>query len=75
MSKLPLLSSNDFIKYISKKGFTHKHSKGSHHVYELGSLRITVPERDTLGKGLLLSMLAEIGIKREDFIREWNSKK
>ncbi len=73
MSKLPSVSSNDLIKYLTKKGFTHKHSKGSHHVFILDHIRVIIPERKEMGKGLLLSILAMAQIKREDFIREWNS--
>jgi len=73
VSKLPVVSSNDLIKYLTKKGFVHRHSKGGHHIFVLDDIRVTIPERKEVGKGLLLSILAEVQIKREDFIMEWNS--
>ena len=73
MSKLPVASSRDLIKYLMKKGFQYQHTKGSHHVYKLNDILVTVPERKEIGKGLLKAILEEAGISRDDFIREWSS--
>ncbi|MGB6534266.1 MAG: type II toxin-antitoxin system HicA family toxin [Candidatus Nitrosopolaris sp.] len=72
MSKLPVVSSLDLIKYLSKKGFQYHHTKGSHHVYKLNDRIVVVPERKEMGKGLLKAILEEAGINRDDFILEWN---
>ena len=75
MPKLPILSSRDFIKFITSKGFVYDHSTGSHHIYKLGDRMISVPERKKGGikTGLLLGMLAEAGVTREDLISWLNS--
>ena len=72
MSKLPVISSRDFIKFIIRKGFVYVHTRGSHHIYKLDNRMVVVPERAEIGRGLLQAMLSEIGISREEFIREWN---
>jgi predicted RNA binding protein YcfA (HicA-like mRNA interferase family) len=71
VTKLPVVSSRDLIKYLQKKGFQYQHTKGSHHVYKLNDRLVTVPERKEVGKGLLLGILEEAGISRDDFILEW----
>ena len=74
MSKIPSISSSDLIKYLNSKGFFLHHTKGSHHVLRSSDNRfVVVPHRKEIGKGLLLSILAEINISREEFVREWNS--
>lgn len=74
MSRLPVISSREFIKYLTKKkGFVYVRTTGSHHVYKLNQRLVTVPERHEIGKGLLRAILEEAGISREDFIRDWNS--
>ena len=75
MSKLPVISSKDFIKYITKeKGFVYDHTTASHHIYKRDGRMVSVPERKEIGKGLLLAMLEEAGITREDFMRDWNRR-
>ena len=75
MSKLPVLSSRDFIKFLTSKGFVYDHTTGSHHVYKTGDRMVTVPERrkGDIGPGLLKGMLAEADVTREDLINWWNS--
>jgi predicted RNA binding protein YcfA (HicA-like mRNA interferase family) len=75
VSKLPVISSRDFIKYLTKeKGFDYDHTHGSHHIFKRNDRMVSVPEREEIGKGLLLSMLEEAGITREDFIRGWTKR-
>lgn len=71
MPKLPVVSSRDLIKYIEKKGFEYDHTTGSHHVYKSKDRLVSIPERKEVGKGLLLGILEEAGISRDDFIHEW----
>ncbi len=75
MSKLPVISSREFIKFLTSKGFEYDHTTGSHHVYKLKDRMVTVPERrkGDIGKGLLNGMLAEANLTREDLINWWNS--
>lgn len=71
MSKLPVVSSRDFIKYLVKRGFQYDHTSGSHHIYKKDNIRVSIPQRSEIGKGLFRQILNEIGISREDFIRDW----
>ena len=75
MPKLPILSSRDFIKFLTSKGFVYDHSTGGHHIYKLGDRMVSVPERKKgeIKTGLLLGMLAEAGVTREDLISWLNS--
>lgn len=73
MPKLPLVSSRNLIKYLATRGFMHIHTRGAHHVLQHPVGRIVVvPERRQVGRGLLLSILAEAGISRDEFLREYN---
>jgi predicted RNA binding protein YcfA (HicA-like mRNA interferase family) len=74
VSKLPNLSSRDFIKFLVSNGFSYDHTSGSHHIYKLNDRMVTVPERrkGEIKKGLLNGMLAEAGMTREDLIRWWS---
>jgi predicted RNA binding protein YcfA (HicA-like mRNA interferase family) len=74
VSKLPILSSRDFIKFLTSKGFSYDHTTGSHHVYKLGEMMVTVPERrkGEIKKGLLNGMLNQAGLTREDLIHWWS---
>jgi len=74
VSRLPSISSKDFVKFITKRGFVYVHTKGSHHVFKSSTHTVVVAERREIGKGLLLEMINQIGLSREDFIREWNNR-
>lgn len=74
MPKVPVVSSKDLIKFLTKKkDFYHDHTTGSHHVLKTrdGSVSVVVPERREIGTGLLLAILEEVGITRDEFIQEW----
>lgn len=75
MSKLPVISSRQLIKFLTKKkGFHYDHSTGSHHVLKSGDgkITVTIPERRDIGKGLLLAIFEVVGMTLDDFIHEWN---
>ena len=72
--KLPLVSSRDLIKYLATRGFRHVHTKGSHHVLQCGMLKVVVPERRQVGRGLLLSILADADISRCTFLSEYGHR-
>ena len=73
MSKLPVISSKDLIKFLTARGFSYDYTSGDHHIYISQNGRISIPERQEMGKGLLLKILAETGISREEFLKWWNS--
>ena len=72
MSKLPILSSRDFIKFLTSKGFVYDRTTGSHHIFKLGDRMVSVPERGEIKTGLLKGMLEQAGFTREDLINWWN---
>ena len=73
MRKLPLISSRELIKYLKTYDFQLVHTKGSHHVLRNSTGKpITVPERNQVGKGLLLAILAKAGIDRDKFLHEYS---
>jgi predicted RNA binding protein YcfA (HicA-like mRNA interferase family) len=72
MSKLPIISGREMIKYLMKKGFVVSRQKGSHVVLKSqDGRRVTVPLHEELDRGTLLEILAEAGISKEEFLREW----
>lgn len=76
MPRLPLVKPNDLIKYLHKKGFRpHKHAKGkgSHIVmYNQQTNRWTTIQtnKKQIGPNMLLTILAEAGISREEFMSD-----
>ena len=73
--RLPALSSQDIIKILRKAGFDFapQRGKGSHTALfrqdEKGrKLLVIVPKRDRMPKGVLLSILQQANLSREEFI-------
>lgn len=70
--KLPLLSAQELIKILRKLGFQEIRQRGSHKYLKHADGRTTVvpihPGRD-IGRGLLLEILKEIEISREEFLK------
>ena len=69
MPKLPVLSGKEVIKALSKIGFEHVRTKGSHAILnkqtEKGKVTIPVPLHKELAKGTLKSIMnqAELGLE------------
>lgn len=72
MSKLPVITNFEMMKYLEKKGFTNIGGK-QHAVFSNGIRRTQVPRhgRKELGKGLLKAILEQAGIDIEEFKRDW----
>ena len=72
--KLPLVSSDKVLKFLSKRGFVVVRQRGSHislHKMEDGkTLLVVVPQRKEIKKGTLLSILRQANVDRDEFIRE-----
>lgn len=74
MVNLPVISSDELIKYLTKeKNFVYVHTRGSHHIFKSYTKRISIPERKELGKGLLRQILLEAEISEDEFNIYWNS--
>ena len=69
MPKLPVLSGKEVIKALSKIGFEHVRTKGSHAILnkqtDKGKVTIPVPLHKELAKGTLKSIMnqAELGLE------------
>ncbi|MGA3108521.1 MAG: type II toxin-antitoxin system HicA family toxin [Candidatus Bathyarchaeia archaeon] len=69
-SKLPSLSWRDVLKALGKIGFVPVRQSGSHLILrnKVG-VRISVPRHDPIGKGLLMEIVAEAGITKDEFLK------
>lgn len=73
MPKLPVLSGKELIKILSKLGFQHIRTRGSHAILskenkEKGKITIPVPIHPELAKGTLKSIMNQAGIKLEELL-------
>ena len=71
MAKLPLISGKELCKILEKIGFEKIHGKGSHVRFKHSDGRRTVVPvhgNEKLGKGLLLEILKQIKISKEEFL-------
>lgn len=68
--KLPVVSGKDVIKVLTKNGFVVKRVTGSHYILlNLETRKIVpVPYHKSLKKGVLLSIIEQSGMKKEEFI-------
>ena len=69
MSKLPLLSWREVIKALNKIGFVVARQKGSHIILVKGDRVVPVPRHDQIKRGLLLEIIAEAGMAKEEFLK------
>ena len=69
MSKLPLLSWREVIKALSKNGFVVARQRGSHIILVKGDRVVPVPRHDEIKRGLLLEIIAEAGLTKDEFLR------
>jgi len=73
MTKIPRISGNVMIKYLTQKGFSITHRKGSHVTLRKNNTFTTVPAgNNTLKTGLLLGILGDVMISREEFVNDYN---
>ncbi|MGL4399010.1 MAG: type II toxin-antitoxin system HicA family toxin [Luteolibacter sp.] len=71
MSQFPSITGNELIKALSKIGFSVSRIKGSHHRLEHADGRkTTVPVhgKETLGPGILLKILRDLDLTRDDLL-------
>ena len=71
MPKLPVVSGQDVVRALTKAGFEVHHQKGSHIILKQTVspfARLSVPHHKELKRGLLLSVLRDAGLTREQFI-------
>ena len=72
--KLPLVSSDNVLKLLSKRGFSVTRQKGSHislHKRDNGkTLLVVVPKKAQIKRGTLISILKQAKMSREEFLNE-----
>lgn len=70
MSKLPVLTPQEIVAILEKKGFGHIRTKGSHAIYYNTNTKkmVVVPmHKKDLPKGTTAEILKQAGIGREEF--------
>ena len=73
MPKLPLLSGEELIKVLSKIGFIHMRTTGSHAILNKqdpikGKITVPVPLHPELAKGTLKSIMNQTGLELKDLL-------
>ena len=69
MSRLPLLSWREVVKVLAKAGFQVARQKGSHLILIKDEYVVPVPKHKEIKKGLLMEIIAEAGLTREEFLK------
>ena len=69
MWTLPTLSWRDVVKELIKAGFQPARQKGSHLILVKGEYIVPAPKHREIKRGLLLEIMAEAGMTKEEFIK------
>jgi predicted RNA binding protein YcfA (HicA-like mRNA interferase family) len=69
LSKLPLLSWREVIKALNKIGFVAARQRGSHIILVKDERVVPVPRHNQIKRGLLLEIIAEAGMTKEQFLK------
>ena len=69
MSRLPLLSWRKVVKVLGEAGFHAVRQRGSHIILVKGERVVPVPRRKEIKRGLLLEIIGEAGLTRDEFLR------
>lgn len=68
MSRIPVISGDDFVRAVRQIGYVWDHTQGSHMILVHPSrTRLSVPRHRELGRGLLRRLIREAGLTREEF--------
>jgi predicted RNA binding protein YcfA (HicA-like mRNA interferase family) len=66
---LPVVGWREVLKALRKKGFYPVRQSGSHIIVENGEgLWTSIPRKTELGKGLLLQIIADCGLTKDEFL-------
>ena len=69
MTRLPVISGDQFVKAMRKIGYSWDYTQGSHMILlHPSGQRLSVPRHRELGRGLLRALIRDAGISREEFI-------
>lgn len=69
MTRLPVISGDDFVNAMRKIGYVRDHTEGSHMILvHPVRRRLSVPRHHELDRGLLRRLINDAGLTREEFI-------
>jgi len=71
MTRLPRITGSQLVRALRREGFEVVRVKGSHHFLRHGDGRATVVPvhaGETIGPGLLASILSDVGMTRDELI-------
>jgi len=69
LSKLPLLPWRDVVKVLIKAGFKVARQRGSHIILVKDEYIVPIPKHMEIKRGLLLEIITEAGLTREEFLK------
>ncbi len=70
MTRLPVISGDDFVNAMRKIGYTWDHTEGSHMILVHPTKnRLSVPRHRELDRGLLRKLISDAGLTRGAFIK------
>jgi predicted RNA binding protein YcfA (HicA-like mRNA interferase family) len=70
MSRLPVISGDEFVRAAARIGYVWDRTQGSHMIL-IGPAgrRLSVPRQKELGRGLLRALIRDTGLTREEFLQ------
>ena len=69
MSRLPMISGDDFVRAVRKIGYEWDYTEGSHVILlHPSGRRLSVPRHRELGRGILRKLIRQAGLTREEFL-------
>jgi predicted RNA binding protein YcfA (HicA-like mRNA interferase family) len=70
VTRLPVMSGDQFVKALEKIGYNWDHTEDSHMILlHPSGRRLSVPRHRELGRGLLRALIRDTGLSREEFIK------
>jgi len=70
MSRLPMISGDDFVRAARKMGYEWDHTEGSHMILlHPSGRRLSVPRHRELGRGILRKLMRRADLSREELLR------
>jgi predicted RNA binding protein YcfA (HicA-like mRNA interferase family) len=71
MSSLPRISGLDYVKALTKVGFTLRRQHGSHIILRRNEpfMQLVVPDHKGLDRGTLRAIIHQAGLTVEEFVR------
>jgi predicted RNA binding protein YcfA (HicA-like mRNA interferase family) len=68
LSKLPLLSWREVVKALTRAGFRVARQKGSHIIIVKDDIAVPIPKHKEIKRGLLIEIISEAGLTKEEFL-------